>query len=132
MSQETDLAAIYEHREAYNRALLEGDVEAWLATLSDDCVYLPPGIPAVRGKEAIREWVTETLFEPYHNELDYDFEELEFEGARAIGWGRFHQTLTPRDGGEPLELRGNFLDVFHRRPDGAWTLARVAFSMDDD
>lgn len=27
MSQETDLAAIYEHREAYNRALGEGGTE---------------------------------------------------------------------------------------------------------
>lgn len=129
MESSSDQAAIYAHRDAYNGALRSGDLEAWLATLTDDCVFMTGGIPAVVGKDAVREWARASFFDPFEIELNYDFEELEFHGGRAIAWGWFRQTLAPRDGGETVELQGKFLDVFHRQ-DGEWLLARVAFSAD--
>lgn len=132
MSSESDRAAIYEHRDAYNDTLREGDVESWLATLSNDCVFLPPITPAVNGKDAVRKWVTETFFDPFHTELDYDFEELEFVGSWAFGWGWFQQTLTPKAGGDVVQVRGKFLDVFRRGEDGKWLLARVSFNTDHE
>jgi uncharacterized protein (TIGR02246 family) len=130
MTNESDQAAIYHHREAYNSTLKEGNVEGWLSTLSDDCVFLPPGLPAMNGKEAIREWVTDAMFSQFHIELDYDFEELEFLGSSAFAWGWFEQTLSPKDGSEPLLMKGKFLDVFKRAEDGVWKLARCAYSTD--
>ena len=128
MTIEADTEAIYRHREAYNTALRDSDVEGWLATLTDDCVFMAPGIPAVIGKDAIRTWAKEAFFDPYFNNLEYDFEDLQFSGDWAHGWGRFQQTLKPRPGGEPVRLVGKFLDVFQRQPDGRWLLLRVSFS----
>jgi ketosteroid isomerase-like protein len=131
MESNPDRAAIYGHRDAYNQALRDGDLEGWLATLTDDCVVMAAGIPAVVGKDAVRQWAADSLF-TFAVELEYDFEELEFVGARCLAWGWFRQTLTPKDGTDPVELRGKFLDVFHQQPDGGWLLARVAFSTDHE
>jgi uncharacterized protein (TIGR02246 family) len=132
MSSESDRSAIYEHRDAYNQTLRDGDVEGWLATLSDDCVFLPPASPAANGKDAVRKWATETIFDPFHVGLDYDFEELEFVGSWAFGWGWFQQTLTPKAGGDVVQVRGTFLDVFRQEADGKWLLARVSFNTDHE
>ena len=132
MSDEADRAAIYEHRVAYNGNLKEGNLEGWLATLSDDCVFLPPGAPALNGKDAVRAWAGETMFAQYEVELDYDFEELEFVGSSAIAWGWFQQTLDPKAGGETIHLRGKFLDVFKRDEASEWKLARCAYSTDHE
>ena len=112
MTNEPDWAALYEHRVAYNGTLKAGDLEGWLATLTDDCVFLAPGVPALNGKDAIREWARESMFSLFDIHLDYDFEDVEFAGSMAQAWGWFQQTLTPKDGSEALEIRGKFLDVF--------------------
>lgn len=130
MANEADRAALYQHRVAYNGTLKAGDLEGWLATLSDDCVFLAPGIPALNGKAAIRKWVGENMFNVFHVELDYDFEDIEFVGPTAQAWGWFHQTLTPKAGGEPLVTRGKFLDVFKPDQKGEWKLTRCAYNAD--
>lgn len=132
MVNETDRAALYEHRTAYNGALKAGDLEGWLATLSDDCVFLVPGVPALDGKAAIREWAGENMFAVFDVELDYDFEEVEFVGSTVQAWGWFQQTLKPKAGGEALEIRGKFLDVFKPDQDGQWRLARCAYNADHE
>ena len=132
MSNEADRAAIYEHRTAYNGALKAGDLEGWLATLSDDCVLLPPDAPALNGKEEIRQWAGKNMFSVFDIELDYDFDELEFMGQTAYAWGWFDQTLRPKDGGELIKLRGKFLDVFKTNEQGEWKLARWAYNTDHE
>jgi uncharacterized protein (TIGR02246 family) len=132
MANESDRAAIYDHRIAYNGTLKAGNLEGWLDTLTDDCVFLAPGVPPLNGKDAVRAWAGESMFNVFDIELDYDFEELEFAGDSAQAWGWFHQTLTPKGGGEALEIRGKFLDVFKTNQQGEWKLARCAYSADHE
>lgn len=132
MSNEAERAAIYQHRVAYNGTLKDGDLEGWLATLTDDCVFLPPGAPPMNGKDAVRMWAKDSIFDVYDTELEYDFEELDFAGSSAYAWGWFRQNLNPKDGSGPLELRGKFLDVFKKNEAGEWKLARCAYSTDQE
>jgi uncharacterized protein (TIGR02246 family) len=132
MGYETDREGLYVHREAYNGALKAGDLEGWLATLTDDCVFLPPGAPALKGKDAIRTWAGENMFSVFDVALEYDFEEVDFVGSTAQAWGWFDQTLTPKDGSEPLRIRGKFLDVFQPDEAGDWKLARCAYNADHE
>jgi uncharacterized protein (TIGR02246 family) len=103
-----------------------------MSTLTDDCVWLMQGSPALVGKEQIRPVVEATYFGPVTVQLDWEFEELEMLGDRAIGWGWFDQTLTPKEGGEPVNIVGKFLDVFRRNNDGEWQLACISFNADHD
>jgi ketosteroid isomerase-like protein len=86
----------------------------------------------MNGKDAVRMWAKETIFDLYDAKLDYDFEELEFTGSSAYAWGWFRQELNPKDGSPPLELRGKFLDVFRKNEAGEWKLARCAYSTDTE
>ena len=132
MSNDADRQPLYDHRELYNSTLKARDLEGWLATLSDDCVFLAPGAPPLNGKEAVRQWARDEMFKPFDIHLDYDFEAVEFVGSSAQAWGWFEQTLTPKDGSEPLEIRGKFLDVFNTDPDGSWKLTWCAYSPDHE
>lgn len=120
MSNDVDAAAFDRFREAYNSSLHAGDLETWMSTLTDDCVWLMQGSPALVGKEQIRPVVEATYFGPVTVQLDWEFEELEMLGDRALGWGRFDQPSTPKEGGEPVNIVGRFLDVFRRNADGEW------------
>ena len=132
MSNDVDATAFDRFRETYNSSLHAGDLETWMGTLTDDCVWLMPGSPALVGKEQIRPVVEAAYFGPVTAELDWDFDELEMLGNWAFGWGWFNQTLTPKEGGEPVNLTGKFLDVFRRDEDGVWRLARIAYSADQE
>jgi uncharacterized protein (TIGR02246 family) len=132
MSREPNREGLYEHRAAYNGTLKTGDLEGWLGTLTDDCVFLAPGVPPLKGKDEVREWARDSMFRVFDIELDYDFEDVEFLGSTAQAWGWFHQTLAPKDGSDPMEIRGKFLDVFKMDAKGDWRLARCAYSADHE
>jgi uncharacterized protein (TIGR02246 family) len=132
VSQEADLAAMERLREAYDGSFNRGDLDAWLENLTDDCVILVHGVPALVGKDAVGSFYAENFFEPFDCELTWDFEELEFFGDSAYGWGWFHNTLSPKDGGEPQKLVGKFIDIFRKTADGEWKLARLSFNADHE
>lgn len=132
MSFEEDNAAMARFREVYNKTLHAGDLEGWLATLTDDCVVQMHGVPSLTGKEAVRSWFGENHFGVLDVDLDWDFHEIEFCGDRAFGTGWYKQTLTPKDGSEPVNDAGKFIDVFRKDAGGEWRLARLAFSSDEE
>lgn len=130
MTKEADRAGLDWHGEEYTRALVEGDLEGWLDTLSNDCVYLPPGVPAVRGREAVRRWAKESFFDPFDIGFEFEYEDFEVTGSSASAWGWYREELTPKGGGETLHLRGKFIDVFRQYADGTWKLAWCCFNTD--
>ena len=130
MSEKSQRAAIYDHREAYNSTLKNDDLEGWLDTLSNDCVFLPPNLPAVIGKDAVRGWAKEGFFDPFDIGFEFGYEDFEIRGDRAMGWGWFEQTFEPKAGGEEIHLKGKFIDVFKKAPDETWKLARCRFNTD--
>lgn len=122
-----DSAAIEAVAQEYADAVGADDLDRWMETLSDDIVFLPPGHPPVSGKDAVRRWAKESFFDPFRMRLDYAFDEVEVAGPWAFVRGRFTLPLNPKDGSEPTEARGNFLDVY-RKDGGAWKYARVCFN----
>lgn len=129
-ASEADLAGIERLREQYIGAVRSGDAERWLSTLTDDCVFLPPGEPMICGRDALRPWVTKAYFDAYDIEIDYRNVEVEVAGSWGYVLGTFEQTLTAKAGGRAVRLVGKYLDVVRRQPDGSWKLARMAFSAD--
>lgn len=130
MTGSDDGAGLDRHGEAYTRALVEGDLEGWLATMTDDCVFLPPGVPAVTGKEALRRWVKEAFFDVFEIEFEFGYEACDINGSTASAWGWYRQGLTPKAGGDTLQLRGKFIDVFKQTPSGDWLLDWCCFNTD--
>lgn len=132
MSNDADSAAMARFKEAYDGAFNRGDLDAWMHTLTDDCVFQVHGLPALIGREAVRAFAAEAFFEPHDVELSWDFEELEFRGDWAFGRGWFNNTLTPKDGSEQQRMVGKFLDIFRKTADGEWQLARISYNADHE
>ena len=49
-------------------------------------------------------------------------------GDLAFDSGTFDQTITAPDGSSPMRLRGNYLFVFQRQPDGQWKILEQSFT----
>lgn len=128
MSAESD--AINKVAQEYMSTANSGDLNKWVGTLTDDVVFLPPDQPLVTGKNAVRAWAKETLFDPFRMKLNFSFDEIEVFGSSAFTRGPFTLVLTPTKGGSETKMIGKFVDIFRRESDGSWKFARVIFNSD--
>jgi len=125
---DADARAIAQLAEEYRAACNSADVAVFIATCTDDIVFLPPDDHAVVGADAVAAYVKSGFFDPFDVHLSFTFDELHVAGEWAFGRGPFELGLTPKAGGEPVVDRGKFIDVFRRLGDGSWRFARVIFN----
>jgi len=115
------VAGIREHNVAVEHALTDGDIDALMAEIVDDAVWMPPDQAPIVGKPAIRSFY-EALFEQVTlaGTLSPDNQELQIFGDWAVLRGVLVGTVTPKAGGEPKPFANKFVNVLRREPDGAW------------
>src|ERR671937_389428 len=101
MVMEAEPSLLRAHEE-YLAAINANDLEAVLAMLTDDAIYLPPHEPAVAGKEAIRPWL-EGYFSAIRTHWDKETLELVAAGEWGIEYAAERVKDSPVDGGEVLE-----------------------------
>lgn len=120
----SDVAQIYQVWKEYAAAVNEGDFERWIALWMDDGVRMPPSDSGPRqvGKEQIRA-VMQPSFDAFNSEITINAEEIRILGERAYSYGDFDYTVTPNEGGDTLEFRGNFLTILAKQADGSWKIA---------
>lgn len=100
-----------------------GDIDKVLRLMTDDVVFLTPGHPPMRGKAAFA--ASQTSLQPFSIQARGEIEEVRILGDWAWTWTRLSVTMTPRNGGPPLERVGNTLSILTKRA-GAWRIARDA------
>ncbi len=129
---EADVAAIQAVAKEWMPAVKAGDVARLVAMYTDDAVRMPPGAPAIAGKEVIKE-AFRGLFEEFSAELTWPTGEEEI--VVADGWAFHRDTytvrLTPVAGGEVIEESGKVLVIFQQLPDGSWKHAREIWNRDN-
>ena len=115
-----DEAAINQRREtaaaAYNRGDIETLLDCWDAT---DCVYMLPNEPALVGIDAIRSSYA-SFFDKFTADIEYPGEKLEVIGDWAFGRFSSKTTITPKDGGKPIDDVWKGIHIYRRQPDGSW------------
>ena len=124
----TDPALARAH-EDYLVAINANDLEAVLAMLTDDAIYLPPHEPAVAGKEAIRPWL-DGYFTAYRTHWEKETLELVAAGDWAMEYASERVRDVPVDGGEALEDVAKGIIVYRRQADGTWKVARDIWNSD--
>ncbi len=128
---EADVAAIQALVEAFCTAVEAGDIAGYIVLYNDDIVQMPPDAPAVRGKQALEEKCL-GLFELFSVEVTWPVEGTE-EIIVADGWAfhlsEFYEGLTPKAGGDKIEMRGKIIEVCQKQPDGSWKFAREIWNL---
>ena len=120
---EADIEAIKNLTEEYDATLKAGDLDRWMSLYTDDAVRMPPNIPALVGKDAIRNFY-QPFFEQYAIDINETCEEVIVCGDWAFVRGTYTYTITPKMGGEPSRDSGKLVAFHKRQPDGSWMIYR--------
>ncbi len=120
-----DVQAIRTLIETWLRATREADVEAVLALMAPDVVFLAAGQPPMVGREAfergMRQWMADHVVESRSQ-----IEEIEVAGDMAYCRTQLKITLISKHGNTPIERSGHTLSILRKGADGKWLLARDA------
>ncbi len=119
VSTDRVLAAIGIERDAME----SGDIDRYLAVLTDDAIFLPPNSPSKTGAE-LRSWLRGFL-EGFRVEwLSFVSTEMLIAGEMAFHSYTYTWRVCARAGGEPTIAAGKGVHLLRRQLDGSWRIAR--------
>lgn len=98
-----------------------GDIERIMSLVTDDSVIIPPNGPPLVGKDAIRKDQQQS-FDLYLSQGAEAVADFRVCGDFAFSRGTWETSVTPKAGGESKVLKGYFVDIYQKQPDGAWKL----------
>lgn len=118
-----DLQAIEHQRNQWIAAVNAHDVDRYLELLTEDIVWLPPGQPALSGREAFESWVR-PFFERFRYEFALIEPEVQMAGDWAVERGTFQTQMQSLDDGQSGQHTGRYLVLWRRESDNTWRIER--------
>ena len=119
----SDRVAIEQRRQHWIEVTTAGDAARCVELLTENAVWFPPGMPAMRGRQAVRDWMA-PLFELYEYEFSVLDPQLRLAGDWALERGTFTSILTSRYDGRQTGHNGEYLISWRRESDGEWYIER--------
>ena len=112
--------------EAFNNSDAAGIAEHF----TEDAILMAPGVPAMEGREAVRNYY-QSIFDEYETELDSYYEEIKIDGDLAYGRGVAKVTLITTNGTESSSSTSKYLNILQRQPDGTWKTTHDIWNSND-
>jgi len=128
---EQDVAAIMEFNKLYLGAINAGDIKTLSALTTDGHVMIMPNRPPIVGRAA-NDAANGRAFEQYEFDESWSPTQTVVSGDLAFQQGTYVSTAKPRAGGESRTIRGNFLRIYQRQPNGEWRMTRDTFNSEPD
>ncbi|HEY0061573.1 MAG TPA: SgcJ/EcaC family oxidoreductase [Telluria sp.] len=119
-----DEQAIRQLIERWLQATKSGDVDAVLALMAPDVVFLVAGQPPMEGRDAFEHSLRSALASNAI-ESHSTIEEIVVAGDLAYCRTQLSVTITSKHGNLPLQRTGHTLSIL-RKQDGSWRLTRDA------
>jgi uncharacterized protein (TIGR02246 family) len=107
------------------RVSAEGDISQILPLMAEDVVFLIPGQPPMRGRDAFAASFAGWK-DKFRLETNCQIQEIQVNGDWAYCWTKLSVTMTPIDGGAANRRSGYTLTVLRKNADGAWQIFRDA------
>lgn len=124
----SDVAQIYKVWKEYASAVNDGDMDRWISLWIEEGIRMPPDAPRSVGLPQIRVSI-EPIFENINfEEFTINPDEIYILGDQAYSHGLFCTSMTPKTGGETIEVKGKFLTIFTKQSDGFWRIAVDCFN----
>jgi len=124
---EQDVAAIMEFNKHYLAAINDGDIKTLAALTTDGHVMIAPNRPPIVGKAA-NDAMNGRAFEQFEFDESWSPTQTVVSGDLAFQQGTYVSTAKPRAGGESRSIRGTFLRIYQRQPNGEWRMTRDTFN----
>lgn len=124
-----ELKAIKQQRQNWLEAVNHNDIDRVKDILCEDAVWIPPGMPALKGKEAIAEWI-EPFFDNFNYEFSVSEENVKGAGDWAVEHAHFISKLAPKEGGDPSEHHGKYIIIWKWEKDNKWRIERYVDNSD--
>jgi uncharacterized protein (TIGR02246 family) len=122
-----DERAIREVHSIWIDAVNAGDLACLLSLMADDVVFLNPGQTPF-GRNGFSPGFSAAHQQARINCVS-DLEDVVVVGEVAYALSRDSLSVTPRAGGEAMQLAGHRMTVYRKQPDGRWLLARDAHTL---
>jgi uncharacterized protein (TIGR02246 family) len=128
-SATTDEKAVDQLRQDFNAAYNAGGAAAIANLVTEDTVWMPPGEPAVIGREAVKARYA-AQFKGAVSQFELQPGEIQASCTWAFLRGTYTRTDTHRTGGQAKEYKGKYLMIMRKQPDGSWKIARDIWNSD--
>ena len=119
--------AIRANDDLIEAAVKAGNAAEATAMYADDAVAMPPNMPALKGREGLKEF-WKSAFAMGKTEIDLMIDDVKVSGDLAIERGRWMFTLTP-SGAAPVKDNGKYLVVWRNRG-GKWQIVDDIWNSD--
>jgi uncharacterized protein (TIGR02246 family) len=120
-----DEQAIRAAVQTWMQASTDGDLPRVLALMDDEVVFISPGRPPMRGKDAFAA-ASKGMEGKVRIEGCSDIQEVRVFGDWAYVWTQLTIAMRPAEGGAPTHRSGPGLSVWRKKPEGAWVIFRDA------
>jgi ketosteroid isomerase-like protein len=122
-SRQADIAAIKRFLATAGDAVNTGDVDSEVSRFTEDGIYMWPDAPAIEGQSALHEWFQQR-FARVEAHLENETQEIEVFGDWAFERGTYAARIRPKNSDHIVTVRGKYLNILRRQPDGSWKIAR--------
>ena len=119
---DSDEQAIRQVHATWIEAVNAGALDRLLALMTDDVMFLTPSQPPAGREEFPNNF--SAGHQQSHIRCTSNLDEVVVAGDIAHTLARDTLSVTPRSGGETLELAGHRITIYRRQPDGRWLLSR--------
>ncbi len=115
--------------EAWN-AVITKDVDKFIAVCADEDIMFPPNAPIVRGKQEVREYMTQFFASPGYS-ISRQPPQIEVSGAGdlAYTWDTFELTVNDAEG-NPVTQNAKHVVVWKKEPQGTWKIVADIWNTD--
>ena len=124
----SDKAVVEGATAAFHQALRTNDLDTFMSYVAEDVLFMPPGEPAVRGRDAVRKWMTDFLAQYRTSSLTLADREVVVGSGWAVELGTFEWALQPAGGGSAVTDRGNYMQVWKEQADRTWRFSREVYN----
>ena len=130
-SREADAEAIRQADLAWVVAQEVDGLEGTMSVYLEDAIMLPPNAPMAIGKEAIRKASAAAGIGSPGFSVQWEPMKIEVARSGEIGYaiGTFEGTAIDA-AGNPVPIKGKYVEIWKKQPDGSWMVAADMFSPD--
>lgn len=126
----TEEATLRQLDDEWSRTIALRDVEKTISYYSEDAVVMPPNIPTLAGKEAIRTLWKSMLESPLFSG-GWKATKVEVAQSGDLAYVSGNYEFKEQDaGGNPITDKGKYLVVWKKQADGNWKCVANMFNSD--